>query len=69
MSARASFSPEEIADMHGVAASTIRKKVQAGVVAKVPNLGRTVRIAIDEVEAKFGPIPEHVLRWFEENAA
>ncbi len=61
VSIRASFSAEEIALMHGVSPSKVRKLVASGVVARVPNLGRCVRIPYAEAEAKFGPIPAHVL--------
>lgn len=61
MTARASFSADEVAQMHGVSASKIRKMVANGDLARVPHLGRTVRIPYAEVIDKFGPLPDHVL--------
>jgi excisionase family DNA binding protein len=60
-SPRASFSADEVAAMHNISASKIRKLVAAGELAKVPHLGRTIRIPYSEVVAKFGPVPDHVL--------
>lgn len=65
MSARASFSPDEVAAMHGISGATVRRAVNAGRVARVPNCGRAIRIAFAEVEAQFGPIPERVLAQYD----
>ena len=66
---RASFSADEVAAMHDVSASHIRKMVAAGTLAKVPNLGRTVRIPLVAIEAVFGPVPDRVLASFDGEAA
>lgn len=58
MTARASFTADEVAAMHGVSASLIRKMVARGELARVPNLGNRVRIPYAEVVAKFGPLPD-----------
>lgn len=62
---RASFSADEVAAMHNVSASKIRKMVANGELARVPHLGRTVRIPYAEVVDKFGELPAHVLEGLE----
>ncbi len=57
---RASFSPKEIADMHGVSEQLIRKMVREGQVAKVESFRKLVRIPAAEVERVFGPVPESI---------
>ena len=58
---RASFTADEVAQMHGVSASKIRKMVANGDLARVPHLGRTVRIPYQAVVDTFGELPDHVL--------
>lgn len=57
---RASFSPKEIADMHGVSEGLIRKMVRDGTLQRIPSFKTVVRIRTDEVERVFGPVPESI---------
>lgn len=58
---RASFTADEVAAMHNISASKVRKMVAAGELARVPHLGRTIRIPFQAVVDTFGPLPDHVL--------
>lgn len=66
---RASFTADEVAAMHNVSPSHIRKLIAAGTLAKVPNLGRAIRVPLTAIESVFGPVPDRVLASFDGEAA
>ena len=48
------YSVDEVAAMLGLHANTVRNMVKAGSLKRIPNTGRTIRIAATELEAVFG---------------
>ncbi|WP_133868565.1 tyrosine-type recombinase/integrase [Ilumatobacter fluminis] len=54
---KASYTADEVAQMHGVSASLIRKMVARGELARAPGFRHAVRIPHTELVAKFGPLP------------
>lgn len=61
MTARAAFSADEVAEMYGISESLVRQMTRDGRLAKVPHLGRTIRISWTELERVLGPLPEQAV--------
>ena len=60
-SIRYSLTADQVAEMHGVSASLIRKMVARGELARVPNLGNRVRIPLRRDRRQVWRPPSHVL--------
>jgi hypothetical protein len=55
---RAAYTVPQIAEMYGdVSQGHIRNLVKAGILQRVPHMGRRVLVAHMELERVFGPIP------------